>query len=129
MKIGILSFAHMHAYSYAGALRALPGVSLAGIADEDEYRGREAAGEFETRYFPTAEALLEEDIDGVIICSPNADHVHHTLAAAARGKHVLCEKPIATSLADARRMLAACRENNVYRHRGAEGLPGTGKGC
>ncbi|MGI6286024.1 Gfo/Idh/MocA family oxidoreductase [Neomoorella humiferrea] len=113
MKIGILSFAHMHAYSYAGALTRLPGVEFAGLADDDASRGRAAAAQFGTRYFPTIDALLETDIDGVIICSANAEHASMALAAASHGKHILCEKPIATTIEDAARMIAACQENNV----------------
>ena len=113
MKIGILSLAHMHAYSYARALRRMPGVELAGVADVDRDRGSEAARQFGTRFFPTVEALLQSEVDGVIICSPNSEHVDLTLAAAAHKKHVLCEKPIATRLEDAHRMIEACRENSV----------------
>ncbi|MDN5362356.1 MAG: UDP-N-acetylglucosamine 3-dehydrogenase [Moorella sp. (in: firmicutes)] len=113
MKIGILSFAHMHAYSYAAALTRLPGVEFTGLADDDAERGQAAAAEYATRYFPTAADLLATDIDGVIICSANADHEELALAAAARGKHILCEKPLATTIAAANRMIAACRDNNV----------------
>ena len=113
MKIGILSFAHMHAYSYADALTRLPGVEFAGLADDDVGRGQEAAEKYATRYFHSAADLLETDIDGVIICSPNAEHEELALAAAAQGKHILCEKPIATTIAAAHRIITACQENNV----------------
>ena len=43
MKFGIISFAHMHAYSYARALGEIPGVVLTGIADPDPNRGKAAA--------------------------------------------------------------------------------------
>jgi len=54
------------------------------------------------------DALLESDIDAVYISTVNELHHDRTLAAAAAGKHVLCEKPLALTLDDARSMVAAC---------------------
>ncbi|WP_210486207.1 Gfo/Idh/MocA family protein [Rufibacter aurantiacus] len=53
------------------------------------------------------------DIDAVYIVLPNGLHAEYTIRAAKAKKHVICEKPMATSVADAQRMLDACRENNV----------------
>ena len=50
------------------------------------------------------------DVDVVYVVLPNAMHLEYTLRAAAAGKHVLCEKPMATSAADAQRMVDACRQ-------------------
>jgi predicted dehydrogenase len=113
MKIGIISFAHMHAYSYAQALLRLEGVELVGIADDDKERGTKFAAEFGTVYYPDYNRLLEQELDGVIVTSENIRHKEHVVAAAAAGKHVLCEKPIATNLKDAREMIAACHDNRV----------------
>jgi len=108
IRIGMLSFAHMHAYSYAACLRQIPGVELAGVADDEPARGQEVAGQFGTRFFPSAEALLDENLDGVIICAENAKHRSLTELAAPRTSHVLCEKPIAANLLDARTMIEIC---------------------
>ena len=108
VKIGILSFAHMHASSYAGCVKRLPGVELVGIADDDPVRGAEMAAQFETRFFASAEALLEARLDGVLICAENAAHRRLVELAAPRVPHILCEKPIATTLEDAHAMLDAC---------------------
>ena len=43
MKLGIMSFAHMHAYSYGDVIRQLSGVELVGVADLDQERGKQAA--------------------------------------------------------------------------------------
>jgi 1,5-anhydro-D-fructose reductase (1,5-anhydro-D-mannitol-forming) len=57
--------------------------------------------------------LLAGAIDAVYISTTNEHHCSQTLAAAAAGKHVLCEKPLALNLADARRMVAACKAAGV----------------
>jgi 1,5-anhydro-D-fructose reductase (1,5-anhydro-D-mannitol-forming) len=58
-------------------------------------------------------ALLLSPIDAVYVATTNELHHVQVLAAAAAGKHVLCEKPLATTLQDARDMVAACRAANV----------------
>lgn len=108
MKIGILSFAHMHAESYAEALGRLPGVRLAGLWDADAARAERMARRFASAAFATPEALLEQGLDGVIICSENARHRENVELSAPRVPYLLCEKPLATSREDAEAMLAAC---------------------
>ena len=66
------------------------------------------------RSYDSVEALLADPaVDAVYISTTNELHREQTLAAAAAGKHVLCEKPLALTLADAREMVAACREAGV----------------
>lgn len=108
IRIGILSTAHGHAHSYAAGLRTIAGVELVGVADEDSKRGRAFAERFGIRAFDSAEALLAEGLDGVIICSANRHHRPLTELAARHTRHILCEKPIATTLADAEAMIDAC---------------------
>lgn len=113
MKVGMISFAHLHATSYASALKAMPGVEFSGIYDEDNNRGKEWAEKYGVHHFETLEEMLNSDIDAVIICSTNADHCRYTVAAAEAKKHVLVEKPIATNIADANKMIETCKKNNV----------------
>ena len=108
IKIGILSFAHHHGEAYISNLRRMEGVELLGVADDDPPRGQKIAGQNEARLFPSYEALLEAKPDGVIICTENNRHRPLVEMAASRGIHVLCEKPIATTLEDARAIVAAC---------------------
>jgi predicted dehydrogenase len=113
IRIGMLSFAHMHAHSYATCLGQIPGAEIAGIADDDAARGREMAGRFATPFYSSAEALLDQELDGVIICAENANHRALTELAAPRTAYILCEKPIATTLTDARAMIDACARHGT----------------
>lgn len=114
LKIGILSFAHMHAYSYAQALVAHPDAVLVGIADPDAARGTKMAEQFGTSFFDSDAALLNKGLDGVIVTSENAFHrplVEKSVAAGV--KAILCEKPLATTIEDARAMVTLCAERGV----------------
>lgn len=113
MKIGILSFAHLHAHSYADCLNALPNVTLAGIYDADETRGREMAATYSTTYFAQIASLLDEGVDGIIICSENVYHRSMVDIVAERIKYILCEKPIATTLENAQAMIDVCKEHGA----------------
>ncbi|NLI01674.1 MAG: Gfo/Idh/MocA family oxidoreductase [Chthonomonadales bacterium] len=113
VRIGIMSMAHMHAYSYAGAINEIAEAELVGIADHDLARARESAAQFSTQAFASYEDLLKADIQAVVIGSENVRHRELCEMAAAAGKHILCEKPLATTVADAEAMIAACRYAGV----------------
>ena len=95
------------------AIRAAGGV-IVGVMSTNAERGRTYADTFGIGAAPTSiEALLNLGIDAVYIATTNELHRDQCLAAAAAGKHVLCEKPLATNLADARAMVAACAAAGV----------------
>jgi predicted dehydrogenase len=60
------------------------------------------------------ECLNQPGVDAVFVASVNGAHAEQTIRAAAAGKHVLCEKPLANTVADCRRMVEACKQNHVY---------------
>lgn len=113
IKVGIISFAHGHGFSYANALREIKNVKLVGVADENLDRGQKAAERYEAKFYNTYEKLLQQDIDAVIITSENAKHCEHVVAAAKAQKHILCEKPLSTTVDDAWKMIDVCQENKV----------------
>ncbi|HXF64135.1 MAG TPA: Gfo/Idh/MocA family oxidoreductase [Caldilineaceae bacterium] len=113
IRLGILSVAHGHAYSYAAALRRMRGVELAGVYDDHPRRGEAAAQRFATTFYAQAGALLDNGLDGVLICAENAQHAPLVHLAAGYTRNILCEKPIATTLADAHAMLARCQETGA----------------
>lgn len=114
VRVAMLSFAHMHAASYAAALTQMPGAEIVVIADEDETRGKAMTERFGGEWFSDyREAVKRDDIDAVIVCSENVRHKEMTIAAAEAGKHVLCEKPLATTVEDAQAMIDACKQHGV----------------
>jgi predicted dehydrogenase len=113
IKIGILSLAHHHGEAYISNLRGMQGVELLGVADDDPMRGQTIAAQNRAQYFHTYEDLLEAKPDGVIVCTENTRHRPLVEMAAARGIHVLCEKPIATTLEDAQSIVQACEKAGV----------------
>lgn len=113
MKVGIISFAHGHAFSYAEALTQLDGVEILGIADENEDRGKKVSAQFNTEYYADYEDLLDQPIEAVLITSENSKHYEHVAAAAKKGKHILCEKPLAHTPEDAQAIIDICKEQNV----------------
>lgn len=89
----------------------LAGAHLVGLASSSAEQARQAARELGAeRHFESAEALVAApDVDVVHICTPNDLHEPLALAALERGKHVVCEKPLALDLAGAQRLLDAAR--------------------
>jgi predicted dehydrogenase len=112
-KIGIMSFAHMHAYSYAACVKELPSAELTAVWDDNPRRGRTAAKQFGARFIGDLDAFLASGIEGVIITSENVKHRSTVERAAAAGQWILCEKPLATTVADAKAMIACCKKAGV----------------
>jgi predicted dehydrogenase len=99
---------------HARAVRAVGG-TLAAVADASPERSAATAERLGAAWAaPSAEALLDSpDVDVVHICTPN--HLHASLArrAIAAGKHVVCEKPLATNPADAQDLVTRAQEAHV----------------
>jgi predicted dehydrogenase len=113
MRIGILSFAHLHAEGYQANLRTVPGVELVGFSHENGDEGRFFAEKYGLRWFPRHRDLVAEGLDGVLICAENALHRELVEMAAEAKCQILCEKPIETNLADANAMESICTKNGV----------------
>ena len=97
------------------ALAASPTAELCAVASRDPAAAAGVAARFGgARVHRTYDDLLDDPaVEAVYIPLPNALHADWTLRAAAAGKHVLCEKPLATSLADAQRIVDACARAGV----------------
>jgi predicted dehydrogenase len=99
---------------HAGAIARTPGARLVAVCRNDEARAAEAEARFgvpcETSY---AALLARPDVEVVCICTPSGLHCEQTMAAALAGKHVLVEKPMALTLAEADAMIRTCQKEKV----------------
>ena len=125
VRIGILSTANIAVEKVIPGIRRAQRVEVAAIASRDAEAARQVANQLAIpRAHGSYEALLaDQDIDAVYIPLPNHLHAEWTIAAVRAGKHVLCEKPLAMSAADAQRMVDAAQDAGVllmeafmYRH-------------
>ncbi|MGA8113200.1 MAG: Gfo/Idh/MocA family oxidoreductase [Actinocatenispora sp.] len=113
LKVAVLSFAHGHALGYLRYLAGRPDVELVASdpdgagATQPATRGPGPAAALGVRYLDTYQEALRWGPDAVVICSENARHRELVELAAPAGAHILCEKPLATSVADAEAMRAA----------------------
>lgn len=113
LRVGIVGCGAI-AGNHAKAYQATDGAVVAGCCDVDPDRAASlaAAAGIETAVDNVA-ALLDLDLDIVSVCTPHPTHESVVLEAAARGVHVLCEKPIAINVGSARRMIDACENAGV----------------
>jgi glucose-fructose oxidoreductase len=111
-KVVGINFDHMHMGDLLRQVHDHPGAEIAGICDADPKRMQGAIVNFAIpaeRVFTDVAAALAGRPDLVILCPATADHARYTEMVAAHTRAVLVEKPFAASLADADRMVAACR--------------------
>ncbi len=113
VRWGILSTSGFARKKVLPALRGCQHVELAAIASRDLARARAVAGEFgiARAHGSYDELLADPEVDAVYNPLPNHLHVPWTIKALEAGKHVLCEKPIAMTAAEAETLLAAARRH------------------
>ena len=115
IKVAIIGTGH-RGWAHINVIRnSVPDIQIVALADPTpEFQDRAAtlAGSGATTYSDYKKMLAEEkDLDAVLVVTPNFLHAEVTVAALARGLPVLCEKPMATSVEDASRMIAAARRS------------------
>jgi predicted dehydrogenase len=87
------------------------GLEVVAIAGQNSERTRRVARELDVEPFDDWRSLLGADLDLVTIVTPPSEHLAMATAAIAAGKHVLCEKPTAVNVAQARKLVAAAAEH------------------
>ena len=121
IRVGMVGYkfmgkAHSHAYKDVGMFFDMDAdYVMKAICGRNEQGVREAAARFGWESWETdwRRLVARDDIDMIDINTPNDSHKEIALAAIASGKHVLCEKPLALNLADAREMLEAAEKAGV----------------
>lgn len=115
VRWGIVSTASIGVQKVIPATQRASRCEVVAIASRDGARAEEVASALGIgRAHGSYEDLLADaDVDAVYIPLPNHLHADWTIAAARAGKHVLCEKPLATTAADAERMISVCEAEGV----------------
>lgn len=114
LRVGLVGAGFIGRIHAANLVRD-PRVELVGIADVAPGAARRLADEVRTRAYDGVPALLDAELQALVVCTPNSQHVTPVLAGLERGLHVFAEKPMATSLADAWRVReAALKGPGVY---------------
>ena len=90
---------------------------LVAVVSGDKAKAKKLCAEFKAQsaysYKEYAECLKNLEVEAVYIATPPGEHEKYAVAAAKAGKHVLCEKPLAANLQQARKMVEACRRHRV----------------
>lgn len=107
--IGAGKIGAVHAKAYA----AMPRAELVAICDSRLDAAQELAGAYSTRAFSAIEQVLKEEVDVIDICTPTPTHLDYIKSAAAAGKHICCEKPLARSISQAMEAARICEETGV----------------
>ena len=115
LRWGVISTANIGRAAVNPAIQASRNGELLAVASREEERAREFAQKWEIpRHYGSYDALLDDaSVDAVYIPLPNSMHREWTIRAAEKGKHILCEKPLALSADECREMDAAAEANGV----------------
>ncbi len=115
INIGILGCGKIAQVRHIPEYAENPDVKLAAFFSPNRARAQEQADKYGGKVYDTAEALLADpDIDAVSICAANYAHAELSIQALNAGKHVLCEKPMATTLADCEAMVECAKKNGKF---------------
>lgn len=115
IKWGIVGLENI-ASQFASDLLLIENAELTAVASRDFTKAEEFGGKFNAlRMYNSYDLLFEDsEVEIVYIATPHNLHAELSIKALGKGKHVLCEKPIALSYQDAQRMIEASKKNNVF---------------
>src|SRR5579872_1864840 len=99
--------------AFANSEKARLVAVVSGDREKAERLARQFGAGHHYHYAEYAECLKNPTVEAVYIATPPGEHEKYAVAAARAGNHVLCEKPLATTVDSCRRMIEACRKNGV----------------
>jgi predicted dehydrogenase len=108
LRLGVVGAGEV-ARRHVAAAASVAGVRFAGVTDVDGTRAAALAGPAGGRVYPDAEAMIG-DVDVVVVATPHSTHTDLVLQAVRAGRHVVVEKPMATTVAGCDRMIEAARQ-------------------
>lgn len=112
IKVGVIGCGSIAGHRHLPEYAANQNVEIVAVCDIVEERAMEKAEKYDAKFYTKYEDLLaNEEIDAVSVCTPNYLHAPVSIAALNAGKHVLCEKPMATSDAETKAMIEAAEKN------------------
>lgn len=114
IKVGIIGCGKITEVRHAPEYAENPSCKLTAFFDVLPERAEAFAKQYGGRAYPTIEALLASDVDAVSVCVANVYHASVTIQALKAGKHVLCEKPMATTLEDCEAMVQAAKDAKKF---------------
>ncbi|MBP3655267.1 MAG: Gfo/Idh/MocA family oxidoreductase [Clostridia bacterium] len=109
LKIGLIGCGKIGQVRHLPEYAANPHCEITALYDINQERAQELAVKYGAKAYASYQELLASDVDAVSVCSSNASHAEIAIAALKAGKHVLCEKPMATTLEDSEAMVAAAK--------------------
>ncbi len=115
VRVGIIG-SQFQANCHASAISMIPDdMSVVAVASPTKSHGQELAERYNVPrvYADYKELATDPEIEAVTITAPNTLHCEMTVALAQAGKHIICEKPLCVTLAEADTMIEACRANGV----------------
>jgi len=112
LKVGVIGCGSIAKLRHLPEYAANKDVEIVAVCDIVEERVKEIAVAYSAKAYTNYEELLaDSSIDAISVCLPNYLHAAVSIAASNAGKHVLCEKPMATSREEAQQMIETARTN------------------
>ncbi len=115
LRWGIIGCGNVAETKGGPALYGVEGSELVAVMSRSAEKGADFAQRHGARrhYTSVADLLSDDEVDAVYVATPPHLHAEQTVLAAEAGKHVLCEKPMALTVAECETMVAACRDAGV----------------
>jgi predicted dehydrogenase len=115
LKVGVIACGAIGQRRHIPEAAANPEIALLAVCDTNEPRAKEVAKKYGAKAYADFRKLLKHPgLEAVVVCGPNYLHASQSIAALDAGKHVLVEKPMATTREDAKAMIAAAERNGKF---------------